>query len=499
MCSVAAVWSGRRCSSRAASLHPFERPSGRAEQATHPPAAHRPAPMTTFLYARAPPRAARRARGRWRPPPGRSKCPRPAHSRRGVHSEPRLTKPPSSTTACHAGLPTSMPDTDADREQHTHSHTHTQHSGAHACGSHSQSAGMASRRLSESAGGSRPGAGSRRSMAAVDMRCCHRSPRLAWRRPVSAAAATALGAASRGRAAAVRRSSIGQRGPLEGAHPCRPWRRQLFHRACGCAGRTSTWIRPGAARRGCPQQRGWLQLRARPWPTWLQAGAAEPVSRRSARPFPDLEPATANASRPAAGAGSTSAAAAAPAAAAAAGAADPRGAAGSAEPDPESLERSLTSGSGGGGSRSGVSRGGSRSGGGSAGRGGGRDGGAGGGRGARWQPVHADSRRGQGSVSPASSASRGGGDGGGGGGSSDEAGGGSAVHHRHAAIKRGSRAGLIGDESSSVGAGTAAGTAAAAAMDSVLGHRGRVLDGPLGLAALASAAPWAAAYGPMDP
>ena len=50
-----------------------------------------------------------------------------------------------------------------------------------------------------------------------------------------------------------------------------------------------------------------------------------------------------------------------------------------------------------------------------------------------------------------------------------------------------------------MGAGTAAGAAAAAAVDSVLGHRGRVLDGPLGLAALASAAPWAAAYGPMDP
>ena len=87
----------------------------------------------------------------------------------------------------------------------------------------------------------------------------------------------------------------------------------------------------------------------------------------------------------------------------------------------------------------------------------------------------------------------------GGGGGSDAAGGGSAVHHRHAAIKRGSRAGLIGDASSSMGAGTAAGAAAAAAMDSVLGHRGRVLDGPLGLAALVSAAPWAAAYGPMDP
>ena len=158
--------------------------------------------------------------GRGRPPPGRSKSPRPAPSRRGVPSKPRLAKPPVSTTACHAGPPTSTPDIDANREQHT------QHSGAHVCGSHSQSAGMASRRLSESAGGSRPGAGSRRSTAAVDMRCRRRSPRPASQGAVSAAA-TALGAATRGRAAAVRRSSIGQRGPLEGAHPCRPGRRQL--------------------------------------------------------------------------------------------------------------------------------------------------------------------------------------------------------------------------------------------------------------------------------
>ena len=149
-----------------------------------------------------------------------------------------------------------------------------------------------------------------------------------------------------------------------------------------------------------------MQLRVRPWLTWLQAEAAEPVRRQSAQSSPELEPAAANVSRPAAGAGSTSPAAAAPAAAAAAGAADPRGAAGIAEPDAESLERSLTSGSGGGGSRSGVSRGGSRSGGGSAGRGGGRDGGAGGGRGPDGSPFTGDSRRGRGNVSPASPASR---------------------------------------------------------------------------------------------
>ncbi len=59
--------------------------------------------------------------GRGRPPPGRSKSPRPAPSRRGVPSKPRLAKPPVSTTACHAGPPTSMLDTDANHEQHTHS------------------------------------------------------------------------------------------------------------------------------------------------------------------------------------------------------------------------------------------------------------------------------------------------------------------------------------------------------------------------------------------
>ena len=132
----------------AAGQHPCTHSSGRTaqpnKQHTLPPATAQR--RSQRHCARGALWRAWRAMGRGRPPPGRSQSPQPAPSRRGVPSKPRLAKPPSSTTACHAGPPTSMPDTDADREQHTH--TWTQHSGARVCGSHSQSAGMASRRLS---------------------------------------------------------------------------------------------------------------------------------------------------------------------------------------------------------------------------------------------------------------------------------------------------------------------------------------------------------------